>query len=245
MIPYKTKVDGSKNLHISRSSKPGWRALIESADQVQPFKLEGPKAYINYGSWLWCAREERYFEEPKILFHRVRKKLPRQLVGAIDEDKYVNRHSLSNLILKVGHDKSELWAVLALFNSDLANWWFLKRFGPLMEVGGFKVEGIPLPTKWAQISSKLATQAKKITAMLLRSERTPDGASKSLCKREVRAAKRKIEELLGNGFDLPAEDIKYITANFANLLDHRGNELEDLEEWREPEDSDEQGELTA
>lgn len=78
VIPYKTKEDGEANKYISQ--KPdgsGWLPLFENASQVRRYEIDKPTAYINYGQWLWCAREPKYFSEPKILFHRVRKKLPR------------------------------------------------------------------------------------------------------------------------------------------------------------------------
>jgi hypothetical protein len=44
--------------------------------------------------------------------------------------------------------EGNLLAVLGLFNSNFANWWFVKRYGLLMEVGGFKVGKLPLPKLW-------------------------------------------------------------------------------------------------
>jgi hypothetical protein len=56
-------------------------------------------------------------------------------------------------------------AALALFNSKLANWWFVKTFGILMEVGGFKVGKIPLPSNWSAGKERLADLANKRIAL--------------------------------------------------------------------------------
>ena len=118
---------------------------------VNRYYMAKPEAFIKYGPWLWCARDPKYFEQPKILFHRLRKKLPRQLVAAMDKSKAVNRHALSNLILVQGHPEDELWAVLALVNSDLANWWFVYRY--LFTVSGTFGEGFP----WTHVRAGQAT----------------------------------------------------------------------------------------
>ncbi|MFA6174213.1 MAG: N-6 DNA methylase, partial [Kiritimatiellales bacterium] len=162
-IPYKTKHDGEANLHISalqQSSK--WLPLFENASQVERYQIGTPRAFIHYGPWLWCAREQRFFSEPKILFHRLRKKLPIQLVGMIDESGAINRHSLSNLILKPNVAHEALWGLLALFNSKLSNWWFVKRYGLLMEVGGFKVSKLPLPKRWDEAQTSLVLLVGKL-----------------------------------------------------------------------------------
>ena len=123
---------------------------------MERYRINAPKAFVNYGDWLWCPREPRFFTSEKILFHRVRKKLHRQLVCAFDESGAVNRHSLSNLILRDGRPSSTLLSVLGLTNSRLANWWFVKRYGVLMEVGGFKISKLPLPASWDTRREELA-----------------------------------------------------------------------------------------
>ena len=111
--------------------------------QCNVTQLLGRDDTFNYGKWLWCSREPKYFDRPKILFHRLRKKLPRQLVGAFDDQGLYNRHSLSNYILN-SETAYNLKYILAIFNSKLANYWFVKKFGLLMEVGGFKILQLPI-----------------------------------------------------------------------------------------------------
>jgi hypothetical protein len=219
VIPYKTKADGKKNLYISPSKKdPSWKPLLESASQVQPYFLAPTTSFIRYGRWLWCAREPKYFDQPKILFHRLRKKLPQQLVGALDTKGKINRHSLSNLILLPDRKEDELWAVLALFNSDIANWWFVKRYGPLMEVGGFKIETVPLPRAWDSAWPSLAKKAKKIAASLTKAASTRDQRSRRVHERTAVSQKAAIEVDLAAAFGLTKKDTAHILTSHQKLV---------------------------
>jgi type I restriction-modification system DNA methylase subunit len=143
IIPYKTKEEGIHNEYISSETLPGWKPLLDAGECVDRYSLEWRGAYISYGNWLWCPREPKFFERPKILFHRLRKQLPVQLVGTLDEKSFYNRHSLSNIIMKEGV-QINIGYVLALFNSSLLNSWFVNKYGLLMEVGIFKVNQIPI-----------------------------------------------------------------------------------------------------
>ena len=144
IIPYKTRKDSEGNPYISdEQPNQEWKPLLDSGSCISRYSLRWNGKYIHYGDWLWCERESRYFEEPKILFHRIRKKLPVQLVGTFDDEGYYNRHSLSNLVLREGN-RYHLKYILGLFNSRLLNYWFVYRFGLLMEVGGFKIGQLPI-----------------------------------------------------------------------------------------------------
>jgi hypothetical protein len=160
MIPFETSKEAEGTHFISTVQEgPDWLPLYESAHQLRRYELDPPEAFILYGPWLARPREQRFFSEPKVLFHRLRKKLPRQLVGALDTSGSINRHSLSNLILRPDEPADVLPAVLALFNSRLVNWWFVKTYGLLMEVGGFKVAQLPLPERWREGRSGLCELA--------------------------------------------------------------------------------------
>ncbi len=217
VIPYKTREDGTNNLYISnRPQNKYWKPLFESASQVEQYQIAKSHAYISYGGWLWCARDPKYFESPKILFHRLRKKLPQQLIGALDYSKTVNRHALSNLILLHGHEEDELWAVLALFNSAIANWWFVKRYGPLMEVGGFKVQSIPIPRDWDKLWPGLAKRAKAITLALEAASSLND--KRAVREREAQSHRKIIENRLAEGYGLTGEDLRHIKTSFNKIV---------------------------
>jgi hypothetical protein len=177
---------------------------------VRRYETDTPRAFILYGPWLGRSREARFFNKPKILFHRLRKKLPHQLVGALDETSAVNRHSLSNLILRSGQPRRMLRAVLALFNSRLANWWFVMRYGLLMEVAGFKIARIPLPTTWSHRWEDLAGGADRMLALHERLAAAPTEHGKSVLQRQIDATDCEIDRLVYEFYGLSDDEIKIV-----------------------------------
>lgn len=215
VIPYKTKEQGRANRYIApRPKGKGWLHLIENASQVRRYEIDKPKAFVLYGDWLWCPREPRYFSQPKILFHRLRKKLPRQLVGALDESGAINRHSLSNLILRPDFQPKTLHFVLGLFNSKLANWWFVKRYGLLMEVAGFKVGKLPLPPRWPEKQDKIATLVDRM--LKLNKKKQSGKLSASELKgvgRRIASTDKQIDELVYKLYGLTKQDRQLVENN--------------------------------
>lgn len=143
IIPYKTRAEGLANPYISPDPKdPEWKPLLDEGACVDRYSLSWRGLYIRYGDWLWCERDAKFFEKPKLLFHRIRKRLPVQLVATFDDEGYHNRHALSNII--ASHDRYSLKYILGLFNSKLLNFWFVSKFGLLMEAAIFKVSQLPI-----------------------------------------------------------------------------------------------------
>jgi len=212
VIPYKTKEQGRVNRYIApkRKSK-GWLPLVENASQVRRYELQESKAFIWYGDWLWCHREPRYFNQTKILFHRLRKKLPRQLVGTLEQSGAVNRHSLSNLILRPGLSSKTLRFVLGIFNSTLANWWFVKRYGLLMEVAGFKVARLPLPSKWLDKQARIVALVDRMLELNKKKHsRRPSPAQLRRLERKIALMDKKIDELVYKLYGITEQERKII-----------------------------------
>ena len=211
IIPYKTKADGQRNDYIAPESRGHeWMPLLENASQVRRYEVDVPRSYLHFGPWLWCQRDPKYFSRPKILFHRLRKKLPRQLVGAYDDSGLANRHSLSNLIARDGVEGANLIAVLALFNSRLANWWFVKRYGLLMEVGGFKVAQMPLPAAWARGQIALDVLANRMLLLHRQLQSVCVPQERHLLERQALALDAQIDRLVYDLYGLTDDEIALI-----------------------------------
>lgn len=137
IIPYKTRQDGEANLYIKprgeiSSTNNTWKPLLDGSAFVgrYEFRWGEKKPYLNYGSWLWCPREAKYFESPKLIVQDMRNRsLKRRLVAAFDDQKFYNRHNFSDIIAK--DTQFDLKYILALFNSSLLNYWFGRRFDNL------------------------------------------------------------------------------------------------------------------
>ena len=121
---------------------------------------------------------------------------------------------LSNLISRTNISSQVLFAVLGIFNSTLANWWFVKRYGLLMEVGGFKVAKIPLPVNWEKGQDKLSDLVKK---MLKLHENKPSGSEheRALFKRQIDATDREIDRLVYELYGLTEDEIEIIEERMA------------------------------
>ena len=185
---------------------------------MKRYSVLEPKSYIHYGKWLWCERESRYFSQPKILFHRLRKKLPVQLVGAIDRSGVVNRHSLSNLILRPSVPDDMLDAILGLFNSTLANWWFVKRYGMLMEVGGFKIGKLPLPKTWEQSYKALVPLVQTFTESNAKLSKARLPQDRKFIERHIISTDRHINQLIYKLYELTPEEILLVEGDNIPLL---------------------------
>lgn len=213
MIPFETRKEAEGSHFISTVQEgPDWLPLYESASQLRRYELDPPAAFILYGPWLARPREQRFFTEPKLLFHRLRKKLPRQLVGAFDASGSINRHSLSNLILRPGEPADVLPAVLALFNSRLANWWFVKTYGLLMEVGGFKVAQLPLPEHWHEGRSRLGELATALADAHIRMRRAKMPQDLAAARRTAERLDAQTDRLIYELYGLSDDEIALVEA---------------------------------
>lgn len=134
LIVYKTAAEGRENLYIKpqREVSPTdleWKPLLDSTAYVGRYELRmgSGRPYVRYGSHLWRAREQKYFESPKLLAQGMRNRaLKRRLVATFDDQRFYNRHNFSNIIAK--DPTYNLKYILALFNSSLLNYWFARKF---------------------------------------------------------------------------------------------------------------------
>lgn len=134
IIPYKTKADGKANLYIKPrmevpSNHPEWVPLLDGSGFIGRYEHRWgkQKPYIKYGNWLWCPRENRFFNSPKLLVQYMRNRaLKRRLVGTYNDTGFYNRHNFSNIIINdLAYD---LKYILSLFNSSLLNYWYARRY---------------------------------------------------------------------------------------------------------------------
>jgi type I restriction-modification system DNA methylase subunit len=149
IIPYKTKAEGAANLYISPqqdtpSGDNEWKPLLDGSSQLERYGLRVGRENrrLKYGSWLWCPRESKYFELPKILFIRLRNRaLYRRLVAWYDDTGFYNRHNFSNII--ADDPAYDLKYILALYNSSLLNYWYARQY-PNVEVSIVDTRQLPI-----------------------------------------------------------------------------------------------------
>lgn len=127
IILYKTSEDAERAEYTGFQQHRGWKRLLRGKN-IGRYETKWGGEYVNYGSWLWCARDEKFFDEPKILLHAMRNKsLARRLVATYDNEKYYNAHNLANIIAKK-NSPYDLRFIIGLFNSNLINYWYKAHF---------------------------------------------------------------------------------------------------------------------
>lgn len=142
IILYKTAADATESRYTSTTKQSGWKKLLRGTN-IGYYCTKWGGEYVHYGDWLWCQRDEKFFNQPKILLHAMRNKaLKRRLVGTYDTEKYYNAHNLANIISKKGTGY-DLRYVLALFNSTLINHWYCHHF-PNVNINPNDFRQIPL-----------------------------------------------------------------------------------------------------
>lgn len=128
--------------------------------ELAPFKINWEGNYIDYGSHLAYAGDEKTFSGAKILYQNIRnERLKTRLVAAYDKGDFFPKNSLSFIVSK--SDNSDLF-VLGLLNSLLVNAWFSGSFHSF-HVTVTQVRQIPLP----KCSKALRQEIEKITSALV------------------------------------------------------------------------------
>ena len=127
IILYKTAADAAKSKHTGTSQNGDWKRLLRGTN-IGRYETKWGGEYVHYGTWLWCARDERFFAQPKILLQAMRNKsLARRLVATSDRENHYNAHNLANIIAKQGSNY-DLNYILGCLNSALLNCWYKAHF---------------------------------------------------------------------------------------------------------------------
>lgn len=143
IILYRTEDEADEAKYTGFQPKKGWKHLLRGKNIGRYETIWGGE-FVSYGEWLWCARDERFFNQPKLLLHAMRNKsLARRLVATYDEDLHYNAHNLGNIVSKSG-SAFALKFILGIFNSALINYWYRSHF-PNVNINPSDFRQIPLP----------------------------------------------------------------------------------------------------
>ena len=123
---WKNKADKEKNPDYLSGSKDNetYKPIIEGKD-ITRFSYKFNQQYVLYSKKLLeRAREERFFTAPRKIVMRY---IGKKLIGAIDNKKHYAQKSVLCLIPK--KENTDLKYILAIINSELMNWHYLKSMG--------------------------------------------------------------------------------------------------------------------
>lgn len=215
IIVYKTREDGARNLYISEVQKDnGWKKLLDTKSSLKRYELNWGNRFLKYGNWLWCPRDSKFFEEPKIVFIRLRNKsLSRKLIGTYDEEKFYNRDNFNNVILK--DKKYSLKYILALFNSNLLNYWY-KAYFDNVNINPAQVKLLPIRAINFDDAAEKAAHDKMVALVeqMLDAKKHLQAArtdkDKTFYEDRCNALDRQIDKLVYRLYELTEDDIKIV-----------------------------------
>lgn len=85
------------------------------------------KEYISYGSWLGAPRELRFFTKPRIIVRQIVSGKPQRIYAGYTDEELYNTQIGFNIVSK-DESKLKIKYVLALFNSELMNYYHREKF---------------------------------------------------------------------------------------------------------------------
>jgi hypothetical protein len=214
IILYETSKQAEKSDYSGFEKQSGWKRLLRGKD-IGRYQLHWKGEYLNYGRWLWRAREERFFNRPKILLHAMRNKsLERRLVGTFDSELHYNAHNLANIILKEGCPY-DLKFILGLFNSRLINFWYKGHF-PNVNINPSDFRQVPIrpidfgDRKDKERHDRMVTLVERMLEMhqQLAGARTPQ--ERTALERQIAATDAQIDRLVYDLYGLTEDEIAIV-----------------------------------
>ncbi len=214
IILYKTQADSKKCKYTGMQPKAGWKKLLRGKN-IGRYEIKWSGEYVDYGPWLWCHRDAKYFAQPKILLQAMRNKsLQRRLVATYDDDNYYNAHNLANIIAV--HDSGyKLRYILGCFNSTLLNFWYKSHF-PNVNINPNDFRQLPI--RQIDISSPvdISLQEKmvsKVEAMLEAKKQLSKAKAdkdKRYYEKQCTALDRQIDRLVYELYELTEDEIQIV-----------------------------------
>lgn len=111
------KVQGAKINYFRNKQEDKYSKPLVKGKDVFKYYLDRTGAYIQYGDWLWCPRNPKFFENKKIFLRQTSDRL---IATYVEEPMYCI-DSVHSLINKEG-TSYDLKYVLAILNSNLGNY---------------------------------------------------------------------------------------------------------------------------
>ncbi len=215
VIIYRTREESARNAHVSDAPKSAvWKPLLDGASSIAPYSLTWGSRYLHYGDWLWRKREVRFFEEPKLLFVRLRNKsLRRRLVGTYDDAGYYNTDNFNNIIVK--NPSYPLKYVLGLFNSSVLNYWYRAYFDNV-NINPAQVRLLPLPSLDAKKAidrsrrDRLVGLVDRLLSLSSRLPMTKSAAERDRIVRQQEALTAEVDRLVYELYGLTNDEIAIV-----------------------------------
>lgn len=200
---------GGNSEKIVPNPKKGFEKLLVGKN-IKKFKIVFDNMYIKFENDKSVFKEHEIYLSPKILIQRIRNlSLKSRIVATIDKNQFICTNTLRIGLLK--HPQYSLELILALLNSKLVNYIFLKLFLN-KDIYAYQLEKIPVINFSTANFNKYKSQLEKLASLLLDLH-----SEKESNQNKITHAQNQVDELIYEVYELSQEEIKIIeTANEGN-----------------------------
>ena len=209
----------NRNEVVFNHSGDGLKNFLEGRDISRYVINDSPKFLLYDTKKLHRARTAEIFEvKEKLLIQRITGG-NRPLNVAYDNQQYYNKESINNLILKAD-SKYDIKFILALLNSRLINWYYLKRFTneSKLTVNISKEYLSQIPIKKIDFTDKnlkliyenIVTLSNKLVDSFREVKKSSTPQEKQILQRQIEAADKQIDRLVYELYGLTEEEIKIV-----------------------------------
>lgn len=207
-LPRGIEIGGNSEKIVSKPQK-GFEKLLVGKN-IKKYKISFDDRYIKFENDKSVFKDHDIYLSPKILIQRIRNlSLKNRIVATIDKNKFICTNTLRIGLLK--HPQYSLEFILALLNSKLINYIFLKLFLN-KDIYAYQLEKIPVVNFSITNFNKYKSQLEKLVSLLLElhSEEEPN-------QNKITHAQNQVDELVYEMYELSEEEINIVeSANESN-----------------------------
>lgn len=195
------KVQGEKINHFRERKTTKHSKPYSKGREIFKYTHQWAGGYIEYGDWLWCPRDSKYFESPKILLRQTAS----DIIATYIEEPFYAIDSIHSLIKK--STGPELKFILGVLNSTLGNYLY-----HLLIAEEGKVFAQVKLTFLRKIPIKKATDAQEKSIIKLVDKIL--NAKSEDAEADTNKLEKQIDELVYKLYDLTYEEVKVVDPEF-------------------------------
>jgi len=194
------KVQGEKINHFRERKATKHSKPYTKGREIFKYTHQWAGGYIEYGDWLWCPRDSKYFESPKIFLRQT----AADIIATYIEEPFYAIDSVHSLIKK--STGPELKFVLGILNSTLGNYLY-----HLLIAEEGKVFAQVKLTFLRKIPIKKATDSEQKSIIKLVDKILTAKAEDN--ESDTSKLEKQIDDLVYKLYDLSEEEIELIEGN--------------------------------
>lgn len=182
--------------------------------EIHRYALNWAGKYLRYdiNAIHSCKREDIFLKTEKILFRRV----SATLIATIDTQQFYCLNTLVVINVKVGYDHSPR-LVLAILNSKLMNWYYVKFLKStktvFSEIQARQVAQLPFPKVEKDADMKLSSLVTQLLSAKEKEASASTEKEKTFAAQRAAALDRQIDTLVYQLYNLTEEEIAIVESS--------------------------------